>query len=214
VAVSASFSSDNPQSGTRRRAQSNAAGLHNGFGIADTSNRSPYSVYTDKEALAQHKPQNDTDHSMSLSRSPSPQRKGGWSSPGLSTPRRSPKPYNMNNGHDVTWASAQARSAQVNGYPNKNSGYGFGFIGRHMRNFSSSLPTFNYREDDRYMEKEKERGAWRAANNTSVKGMLNRFGRMIWRLRLRVIPLLVLSILAIIFFFSRESFMHLLRSSH
>ncbi|GAB7342605.1 hypothetical protein MBLNU457_g0776t1 [Dothideomycetes sp. NU457] len=139
---------------------------------------------------------------MSLSRSPSPQRKGGWSTPGLSTPRRSPKPYSMNNGHDVTWASAQARSAQVNGYPKQSNGYGFGFIGRHMRTFSASLPTFNLQEDDRYMEKEKARGGWRAANNTSVKGMLNRFGRMIWRLRLRVVPLLALSLLAMIFFFS------------
>lgn len=208
LAASASSSSDNPSSGTRRRAQSNAAGIYNGSGIADTSNDSAYPLYTDRKSQAHNPEPIHIDHHMSLSRSPSPQRKGGWSTPGLSTPRRSPKPYNMNNGHDVTWASAQARSAQVNGYPKQNNGYGFGFIGRHMRNFSASLPTFNHQDDDRYMEKEKARGGWRAANNTSVKGMLNRFGRMIWRLRLRVIPLLALSILAMVFFFSREWTIH------
>lgn len=102
---------------------------------------------------------------MSLDRSPSPQHGGGWSSPGLTTPydeangrARSPigagKSYgNLNGG--VTWASAKANSARVNGYPSYQS-QNQGFFGRHYRKISQGLPYFAHGgQEDRYAEKEK-----------------------------------------------------------
>ncbi|EMC93652.1 glycosyltransferase family 34 protein [Baudoinia panamericana UAMH 10762] len=108
---------------------------------------------------------------MSLDRSPSPQRGGGWSSPGLNTPyddtngrARSPagRRYNDANGgtggggrDGVTWASAKANSARVNGYPTYQS-QNQGFFGRHYRKISQSLPYFAHGgQEERYAEKEK-----------------------------------------------------------
>ncbi|KAK3080936.1 hypothetical protein LTS18_011760, partial [Coniosporium uncinatum] len=100
---------------------------------------------------------------MSLSRSPSPQRGGGWSSPGLTTPynstsrRSSPMRAYANGGpNNITWASAKAKSAEVKSYPafetrNQN------VFARYARKFSTGmgLPTFNGDPDKDYAEKEK-----------------------------------------------------------
>ena len=104
---------------------------------------------------------------MSLDRSPSPRRAGGWSSPGLSTPVEeaggsrsrgvSPrKAYGeLNGGRGVSWANAKAGSARVNGYPSYKS-QNQGFFGRHMRKLSTGLPQyFTGGQDERYAEKEK-----------------------------------------------------------
>ncbi|KAL1302525.1 hypothetical protein AAFC00_002911 [Neodothiora populina] len=142
---------------------------------------------------------------MSLSRSPSPQRAGGWSSPGLSnsfahsrssTPVKSysVNPATTSQPHNVTWASAQARSAQVNGYPAYQD-TGLGFFGKHMRNISNSLPFFNqHPQDDRFAEKEKlGRGRWQPRPGSSRwAGIGGRLGRLLWRMRLRVMVILVL----------------------
>ncbi|WPH00078.1 glycosyltransferase family 34 protein [Acrodontium crateriforme] len=104
---------------------------------------------------------------MSLDRSPSPQRSGGWSSPGLTTPydngtsvsrSRGPSPSkrygDLGNG-GVTWASAKQSSARVNGYPSYQS-RNQGFFSRHMRTLSQSLPIFSHGgQDERFAEKEK-----------------------------------------------------------
>ncbi|KAF2716365.1 glycosyltransferase family 34 protein [Polychaeton citri CBS 116435] len=116
---------------------------------------------------------------MSLDRSPSPQRGGGWSSPGLTTPydegasrsrSRSPlKNYGDLNGsgtssHSVTWSSAKAASSRVNGQPSYQS-QNQGFFGRHMRKLSMGLPYFHTGgQEDRFAEKEKlQRGRLGAA---------------------------------------------------
>ena len=160
-----------------------------------------------RDSFTPHRP------SMSLSRSPSPQPSGGWSTPGLSSPRRhnsrSPKSYNnLNSGHQVTWASAQARSAHVNGSATKPSGYGLGFIGRHVRSISASLPTFNNyngNDSDRYAEKEKlGRGRWIPGDSASLGGIVNRLARMVWRLRSRLFPVLALCFIILILLSSRE----------
>ncbi|KAI7537703.1 hypothetical protein KC343_g18009, partial [Hortaea werneckii] len=108
---------------------------------------------------------------MSLDHSPSPQRGGGWSSPGLTTPyedvnpgsgavsrSRSPavKSFGDLNGGapggatasvagagagGVTWASAKSASARVNGYPRYQS-QNEGFFTRHYRKISEGLPYF------------------------------------------------------------------------
>lgn len=98
---------------------------------------------------------------MSLDHSPSPQRDGGWSSPGLTTPFEDTKGArirgvspNMNGGHGVTWASAKANSERVNGYPRYQS-QNQGFFSR-VRKMSMSLPLFAHGgQEDRYAEKEK-----------------------------------------------------------
>lgn len=136
---------------------------------------------------------------MSLSRSPSPQRGGGWASPGLSnnfaTHSRSSTPvktYPVNGSHNVTWASAQARSAQVNGqaaYQDR----GLGFFGKHMRKISSSLPFFSHgTQDERLAEKEKlSRGRWQPpAGGSKWSNLTGRLGRLLWRMRLRFVLLL------------------------
>ncbi|KAF1346796.1 galactosyl transferase GMA12/MNN10 family-domain-containing protein [Delphinella strobiligena] len=140
---------------------------------------------------------------MSLSRSPSPQRAGGWASPGLSnsfasgTRSSTPvKSYSVNGPHNVTWASAQARSAQVNGssYPAYQQN-GMGFFRKHMRNISASLPFFNTAaQDDRFAEKEKlGRGRWQPPPGSSTwSNVRGRLGRLIWRMRLRFVLVVAL----------------------
>ncbi|KAL9580694.1 MAG: hypothetical protein Q9212_004341 [Teloschistes hypoglaucus] len=122
---------------------------------------------------------------MSLSRSPSPNKGGGWSSPGLaprfdnlsgrSSPRKS---YQLNGGFgskDVTWATAKARSDEVNGYPSfstKNNG----FFSRHARQISKSLPSFV-----NGAEKEKlGRGRWLPNSGSRTGRILGFIGRTIW----------------------------------
>lgn len=149
---------------------------------------------------------------MSLSRSPSPQRSGGWASPGLSnnfahsrtsTPVKS---YNLNGGgHNVTWASAQARSAEVNGYP-AQQGRGFGFLGKHMRNISASLPIFsNTAQDERLAEKEKlNRGRWQSQGGGRWSNLSGRLGRLFWKMRLRFMLLFTFLFIIICFYATRK----------
>ena len=107
-------------------------------------------------------------------------------------------------GHNVTWASAQARSAEVNGYPKSSNG--FGFLRKHMRSLSASLPVFSHGgENDRFAEKEKlGRGRWQGQGSAGFGSILNRSGRMIWRFRLRVTLLLVCLITFLAFFSNRK----------
>ncbi|KAF2132871.1 glycosyltransferase family 34 protein [Dothidotthia symphoricarpi CBS 119687] len=125
---------------------------------------------------------------MSGSSSPQP---GGWSSPGLNTPYETSgrtSPY-ANNGplNDVTWASAQARSAEIKGHPSFNP-RNQGFFGKHFRKISTSLP-FSYGEKEKL-------GRGRQQGNKFMQ-MLNRIGRNLWRLRksLGVVLFVVLSVI-------------------
>lgn len=133
---------------------------------------------------------------MSLSRSPSPQSGGGWSSPGLTTPydgtsrRASPaRPYANGSANNVTWATAQARSAQVRAFTPGNQGFS-----RHFRKFSNKLPYFNARD---YSEKEKlGRGRPSASNPYELLAFV---GRVAWRVRQRfAIALLFLLLLSVL----------------
>lgn len=132
---------------------------------------------------------------MTLSRSPSPAPGGGWSTPGLNdlSGRNSPrKEYGdisgLAAGTDVTWATAKARSQQVNGYASfstKNSG----FFLRHARTLSASLPTFNYSGRRNFSDKEKL-GRGRMARYLQRLGQLRTFAATIAR-RFKV-PLAIL----------------------
>lgn len=126
------------------------------------------------------------------SRSPSP-RPGGWSSPGLNTPYDSGG-SSYSNGNNVTWASAQAKSAQVKGYDSykpRNKG----FLGKHFRRISNSLPF----SSPSYADKEKL-GRGRYEGNKAYQ-LLARFGRTTWRLR-RSVGLVLLIVLGFILFYA------------
>lgn len=150
---------------------------------------------------------------MSLSRSPSPQRAGGWSSPGLSsnfaTHSRATTPvksYSVNGSHNVTWASAQAKSAQINGYPASAKDRGLTFFGKHMRNLSASLPFFHRApQDERFAEKEKlGRGRWQPQGNGGLSAIPGRFARGLRRVRLRSILLLAVLFFTMFFYATRK----------
>ena len=109
---------------------------------------------------------------MSLDHSPSREHDdGGWSSPGLSTPYENGdrgKTYGDLNGNGVTWTKARAKSARVQGQ--EQSQQQQGFVARHYRRLSESLPYFAHGgQEDRFAEKEKlGRGR---AGGANVAGM-------------------------------------------
>ncbi|KAK8186428.1 galactosyl transferase GMA12/MNN10 family-domain-containing protein [Phyllosticta citribraziliensis] len=150
---------------------------------------------------------------MSLSRSPSPQPGGGWSSPGLTTPMspygsgsgsgsgsgaRSVSPrvstYATSNGaHNVTWSSAKARSAEVRAFSPRSSN----FFQRHLRRISDGLPLFANGGLHK-AEKEKAAQPWAPQNRTGGYGDLPTW---IWR-RLRMLKLrFLLIVLVLIVYF-------------
>ena len=158
-------------------------------------------------------------HNMSLSRSPSPRRGGGWSSPGLtsnfdsvsgtSSPRKTYGEIQHMNGatssSNVTWSSTKAKSDEIKskqypGFQTRNNG----FFSRHARRLSGKLPSFNM--GGRYAEKEKlQRGRCGFSNATKAGRVLNHIGRVVWRLRLRLMVLLGLVFAVILFYTTRES---------
>jgi mannan polymerase II complex MNN10 subunit len=151
---------------------------------------------------------------MSLSRSPSPRRGGGWSTPGLDgsafgSGRTSPrKAYaDLNGGaNNVTWASAKAKSDEVKGYPSFSTRNN-GFFSRQSRKISASLPRFNISSKKDYREKEKlGRGRW-YPNSGSRLGRLKTFlGGIFRRMRLQILILFALMFLITMFYATRESF--------
>ena len=160
--------------------------------------------------------------SMSLSRSPSPRRGGGWSSPGLTSPydnvsgNASPrKTYGdiQTNGllssDDVTWAKAKARSEEVKGYPSFSTRNN-GFFSRHARKISTSLPTFRMTGRRDFSDKERlGRGRWAQMSGSRTGRFLTYLGRTIWRLRLRLGIFLAFLLAIILFYVTREYLFHL-----
>lgn len=143
---------------------------------------------------------------MSLSRSPSPNREGGWSTPGLSIPHggssaRKPSPIRgSTNGNpgNVKWTAAQSRSDKSSTFAPITKG-----ISHHFRKVSARLPIFSSRD---YSEKEKlGRGRWSAASTSSLKpkDFLAFVGRLVWKLRL-FITLTTIFILVIVFLVKRK----------
>lgn len=155
---------------------------------------------------------------MSLSRSPSPRRGGGWASPGLTTPydsisgQSSPRPGYAEfpfgggaNHNNVTWASAKARSEEVNGYPSFST-QNNGFLSRHARQISRRLSSFNLRGRRDYAEKEKlGRGRRPLGRGGRIAPYL---GRILWRLRLRILLVLGFIMAIVLFYVTREQRLH------
>lgn len=180
--------------------------------LSPTFGSTPFHEEDDSQQYSERPPPASTTQPMSLSRSPSPRRDGGWSSPGLSTPydessgrSRSPrKAYGGINGgpQGVTWASAKANSARVNGYPSYQS-QNQGFFSRHMRNLSESLPYFAHGgQEDRFAEKEKL-GRGRPGGSGSWADVPRRIALLLSRRR-KYLALLVLALFAILLWFSRR----------
>jgi len=150
---------------------------------------------------------------MSLSRSPSPRRGGGWSSPGLNTPgasgRSSPRKgygdLHMNGGiNSVTWASAKAKSDEVNGYPAFSLRHN-GFFARHARRISGSLPRFNLGTRRDYADKEKlGRGRWSPSNGTRAGRLRTFAASFLRRTRLRFLLVLAFVVAVILFYVTRK----------
>lgn len=153
---------------------------------------------------------------MSLSRSPSPRRGGGWATPGLTTPydsingRASPRQgYGESHfspeasGSNVTWASAKARSEEVNGYPSFST-QNNGFFSRHARQLSRRLPSFHLGGRKDYGEKEKlGRGRWPSTSGSKIAPYI---GRTIWRMRLRIMLMFAFVMAFVLFYVTRKSY--------
>lgn len=152
---------------------------------------------------------------MSLSRSPSPNEDGGWSSPGLTTnyvetsgrasPANGLRGANANS-NSVTWDGARKKSSKVNGgYPSFST-QNNGFFSRHMRNISSSLPKFVVTPDDsKYAEKEKlGRGRWVPSRNTKIGRFANFSINTFQRFRLRFLIVFGLIFATILFYTTRK----------
>ena len=86
----------------------------------------------------------------------------------------------------MTWESAKAKSAGVNGYP-AFSTQNNGFFNRHYRNLSNSLPIFNMGGNGRsFAEQEKlGRGRW-----SKFSPLLRRRGVKPWQFIVLVVILL------------------------
>jgi len=99
---------------------------------------------------------------------------------------------------NVTWASAQARSAEVKGYTAFNP-RNQGFFGRHFRRISTHLP---FSQPD---TKEKP-GRGRYQGNKAMQ-ILNTLGGNLWRLRKSLGLVLFLILGVIIFYVTRKSYL-------
>ena len=157
---------------------------------------------------------------MSLSRSPSPNQRGGWSSPGLTAPfdnvsgRSSPRkpyggefPFNANGGTisgNGRWAAAQAKSEEINGYPSFSTRNN-GFFARSARKLSRSLPSYTTSSQRSYAEKEKlGRGRY---NESRIRRVAAHIGMIIWRMRLRLVIVLGFLLAIILFYVTRKPMM-------
>jgi len=146
---------------------------------------------------------------MSLSRSPSPQ--SGWATPGLSIPpdgtgRVTTMSYGELDGvgMDVTWASVLSRTAESNGYPSFQT-VNRGFLKRHFRTFSNSLPRYNRAASKDYAEKEKlGRGRWPLNLTDMLRNIVAILWRSIWRMRLRLTIVITFATMIVLFYATRR----------
>lgn len=223
------FSPSTAEAGTSHRRRLSSRNLHapvtdstSAKTLSPTFGSTPFHEEEDDDShyLSSHRPrgaqQQQQQQPMSLSRSPSPRREGGWSSPGLTTPyddsngrSRSPrKAYGGlespgGGGGGVTWASAKANSARVNGYPSYQS-QNKGFFSRHMRKLSESLPYFAHGgQEDRFAEKEKLGRGRRGGLGGSWKDVPARIALLLSRRR-KYLALVVLAFLAVLLWFSKR----------
>ena len=147
---------------------------------------------------------------MSLSRSPSPVPGGGWASPGLTnnlspSGRSSPtKAYAGSNGTPVMWERQKSMGGPAyQSFATQNQG----FLSRHMRRISSSLPRFRHAHNAHDAEKEKNgQGRWSGLNMLRLGRIRGIPGRMNRRTKM-LLAFFLLFLLGYILFYSTREFM-------
>ena len=101
------------------------------------------------------------------------------------------------------WESARMKNVGGSGYPSFST-QNTGFLTRHMRRISSSLPRFAS-SSSQYVEKEKPgRGRWDAQNIPLVGRLRGLFARMGRKLKLRLLIGFLIFFSIVIFYNSRE----------
>ena len=107
-------------------------------------------------------------------------------------------------GNGVTWASAKARSEEVNGYPSFSTRNN-GFFSRHARKISSSLPRFNLSSRKAYSEKEKlGRGRWRPSSGGMLSRLKTFLATILRRMKLRFLLVIGILLAVILFYTTRK----------
>lgn len=155
---------------------------------------------------------------MTLSRSPSPQPGGGWTTPGLAESihndrnrSRSPakKPYGDLQTHALSWEAAKAQSAQVKAYSPVLESHNRGFFKRHIRSLSSQLPQFYRRSSSaKHINTEKASRGGLPQSREEWKSAAYVAWRISYRWRRQLLLLFSVIILTVLFYVTRESSLH------
>jgi mannan polymerase II complex MNN10 subunit len=104
----------------------------------------------------------------------------------------------------VTWESAKAKSAGVNGYPSFST-QGNGFFNRHMRRISNSLPRFNLGADKSYAEKEKlGRGRWMLRDGGRIARLRSLVRKTSRKAKIRFLIMTAFIFMIILFYSTRK----------
>lgn len=104
----------------------------------------------------------------------------------------------------MSWASAKERSAKVTGYP-AFSFQGQGFLGRHYRTLSATLPRFNRSSTRDFSEKDRlERGSGGVNAPRNLKRVVAVVCRQAWRLRLAFAVVIALVMATLLFYVTRK----------
>lgn len=139
---------------------------------------------------------------MSLSRSPSPHRGGGWSTPGLADQSEHGNAQwteynNLNGTTSRTAANTNTRSLQsMPSFSTRNEG----FFSRQRRKISATLPRFNsFNTDQKDWNAEKlGRGRWRPASGIKWGSLKTLIGNILRKFKILLIVLVLIPLTTIL----------------
>jgi mannan polymerase II complex MNN10 subunit len=143
---------------------------------------------------------------MSLSRSPSPQPGGGWSTPGLTddsrhgtSRRRDCGDLNGFASNDIALAAAKAKSNQVRNTPSFKT-RNEGFFSRQRRKISATLPRFNaFNPTHKDWNAEKVgRGPWRQVGGGQWSRLKTLAGNLLRKFKLLIVVLVLIALTTIL----------------
>lgn len=148
---------------------------------------------------------------MSLSRSPSPVRGGGWSTPGLTenselgTPRRKQYGENGSASNDIAWAAAKVKSSQVRNTPSFTT-RNEGFFSRQKRKISATLPRFNsFNSNQKDWNAEKlGRGRWSPTGGGNWSGLKTLVGNVLRKFKLLIVMIVLMILMTVLWSKSSE----------
>lgn len=151
-------------------------------------------------------------HPMSLSRTPSPQPGGGWSTPGLTDASDYDTPWRRDHGdlngsgpNDLAWAAAKARSQGVRNTPSFTT-RNEGFFSRQKRKISATLPRFNSSNADQKDWKAEKlgRGRWRPAGDGRLSRLRTLVGNILRKFKLLIVMMVIIALMTILWSRSRK----------